>query len=304
MKASAWKTFVKNKDLLLIMTPGLLKIFIFAYLPMIGVVLAFKDFRYDLGIFGSEWVGFKNFEFFFNSQFAFRLIRNTILYELGYMIITTLVALVLAVLLNEISSRFTKLYQTSMFLPYFLSWIVVYYVVYAFLDMKHGLVNNTLVSLGLEAKNWYLDSAPWPYLLNIISLWKKIGFSMLVYYAGILAINQEYYEAARIDGASRFQMAVRITIPVLMPLVSILLILSIGGMMSGDFGLHYFIPGTSGLTYPTTDIIDTFVYRALTEIGNVGMGAAVGFFQSAVGLVLVLLANYIVRLINEENSLW
>lgn len=299
-----WKYFRKTFELFAIFFPGALKIFIFSYLPMVGVIIAFKNYRYDLGIFGSEWVGFDNFKFFFVSDTAWRVTRNTVLYEGGYLLITTICALAFAVMMNEISRRFTKVYQTSLFLPHFLSWIVVYYVVFAFLDINNGFLNRTLEALGWETLNWYMESEHWPYILNIVALWKRIGYSTLVYYAAIMAINQEYYEAAKMDGASRWQMATRITLPMIAPLISIMVILAIGGLFNGDFGLHFFIPADSGMLYATTDIIDTYVYRALIVLGDIGMSGAVGLFQSVVGLILVVTANYVIKKMNEENSLW
>ncbi|HZG74572.1 MAG TPA: ABC transporter permease subunit [Paenibacillus sp.] len=271
---------------------------------MFGVIIAFKNYVYDKGIFGSEWIGFKNFEFLFTSETAFRITRNTVLYNLGYMLFTTVAALTVAILLNEISKKWLKLYQTSMILPYFLSWVVMSYIVMAFLDHQNGFINNWLAAAGLEKIKWYFEAKYWPYILNFVHLWKAIGFSALVYYAGILGIDGELYEAAKIDGAKRWQLITNITLPQLTPLIIILLILSIGSMFRGDFGLHYFVPNNNGMTYATTDIIDTYIYRALSEIGDVSMASAVGLYQSFVGFILVVTANYIVRKINEDNSLF
>jgi len=299
-----WLYFRKNGELFTLSLPGLIYKLIFAYLPMIGIVIAFKHFRNDKGIFGSEWVGFKNFEYLFTSDVAWRITRNTILYNLAYMTLTTITALVFAIMLNEVRKRWLKVFQTSMFLPYFLSWVLVGYIVYAFLNHSDGFINRTLTSLGLDGISWYQDPAAWPYILILAHLWKAIGFSTLVYFAGILGIDTEYYEAARMDGASKLQMTFSITLPLLLPLVIILGILSIGGMFKGDFGLHYFIPNNSGFIFSTTDIIDTYAYRALREIGDISMAAAVGLYQSIVGFVLVLVTNSIVRRVNSENSLW
>ncbi|RAV21144.1 ABC transporter permease [Paenibacillus contaminans] len=299
-----WLYFKKNGELFALSMPGLIYKLIFAYLPMIGIIIAFKNFRNDKGIFGSEWVGFKNFEYLFTSDVAWRITRNTVLYNLAYMTLTTLAALVFAIMLNEVRKRWLKVFQTSMFLPYFLSWVLVGYIVYAFLNHSDGFINRTLISLGWSGISWYQDPAPWPYILILAHLWKAVGFSTLVYFAGILGIDSEYYEAARMDGASKLQMTFAITLPLLMPLVIILFILSIGSMFRGDFGLHYFIPNNSGFIFSTTDIIDTYAYRALREIGNISMSAAVGLYQSVVGFLLVLLANGIVKKVNAENSLW
>lgn len=303
-KKSEWFYLKKNAELLILLIPGFLLIFIFAYLPMFGVVIAFKDYRYDMGILGSAWVGLKNFEFFFVSDNAWRITRNTVLYEGAYMITTTLTALVMAILMNEVRRKWLRIHQTALFIPFCLSWVVVSYLTNAFLDSKNGFLNQLLEMMNLPTHNWYLEAAPWPYILLSVNLWKNVGFAALVYFAGIMGINQEYYEAARIEGATRWQLATRITLPLLSNLITILLILSVGNIFKGDFGLHYFIPNNSGMTFATTDIIDTYVYRALNEFGDIGMSSAVGLYQSFVGLVLVVLANGVVRKINDENALF
>lgn len=299
-----WNYFKKNSELFLLSVPGIFYLFIFAYLPMTGVIVAFKKYRNDLGIFGSEWIGLKNFHYLFTNDVALRITRNTVLYNVAYMIVTTVTALLFAILLNEMKKKWTRVHQTFLFLPYFLSWVLVGYIAYAFLNHSDGFINRLLLSLGMDGVSWYQNPAPWPYILVIVHLWKLIGFSTLVYYAGIIGIDSEYYEAARMDGATKWQMATNITLPLLTPLVIILLILSIGSMFRGDFGLHYFIPNNSGFLYSTTDVIDTYVYRALREVGNVSMSAAAGLYQSVVGFILVLVANYIVKKVNPENSLW
>lgn len=291
-------------DLFSLSLPGLIYILIFAYLPMFGVVLAFKKFRYDLGIWNSEWVGLRNFEFFFKSDVAWQISKNTVLYGISFWIITTAMALIFAILLNELTKRWIKVHQTILFLPHFVSWIIVAYLVEGFLHHDYGFLNGLLNLFGLEPVSWYRESHWWPYLMNLVSLWKGVGFGTLIYYAGIMGIDPHLYEAARMDGANRRQMALRITIPMLAPLIVILMILSIGNIFSADFGLFYFVPKNSVFLYPATDVINTYVYRALTEIGDIGMSAAVGLFQAVVGLVLVVSANYAVRKINEENALW
>ncbi|MDG0813300.1 ABC transporter permease [Cohnella rhizosphaerae] len=294
----------KNGELSVLFLPGFLFFLVMSYIPMVGIVIAFKDYNLRKGIFGSEWVGFDNLKFFFASDTAWRVTRNTILYSFSYIVLTLIVSLALAILLNELTRRWIKIHQTIMFLPYFLSWVLVSYISNAFLDHQNGFLNALLKGVGMQPVEWYFGAQYWPIILNLVHLWKAVGFNVLLYYAGIMGIDQSYYEAARIDGANKLQMALKITIPLLAPLVTILLILSIGGMFRGDFGLHYFIPNNTGLIYSTTDIIDTYVFRALRTIGDISMSAAVGFFQSVVGLVLVLAANMAVRKLNEENSLW
>lgn len=296
--------FRNNRELFLLSLPGILYKLIFAYIPLVGLIIAFKHYRYDLGIFGSEWVGLENFRYLFSTDTAWRITRNTVLYNAAYIAATTAAALLLAILMNELRAKWSKFYQTALFLPHFLSWVLVGYVAYAFLNHSDGFINRTLQMFGMDPISWYQTAEAWPAILILVHLWKAVGFNTLIYFAGIIGINSEYYEAARIDGATKWQMAMKISVPLLAPLVIILLILSIGNMFRGDFGLHYFIPNNSGFLYGSTDIIDTYVYRALREIGNVSMSAATGFYQSVVGFVLVLAANGIVRKINPEHSLW
>jgi len=296
--------FRNNRELFLLSLPGILYKLIFAYIPMIGIIIAFKNYRYDLGIFGSKWIGLDNFRYLFSTDTAWRITRNTVLYNMAYILITLVAALLLAVLLNEVKAKWSRFYQTALFLPHFLSWVLVGYIAYAFLNHSDGFINRTLMATGFDPVSWYQNAGAWPFILVIVHLWKVIGFNTLIYFAGIMGINSEYYEAARIDGATKRQMALKITVPLLSPLIVILLILSIGSMFRGDFGLHYFIPNNSGFLYGSTDIIDTYVYRALREVGNVGMSAATGLYQSIVGLVLVLSANAIVKKINPDHSLW
>jgi putative aldouronate transport system permease protein len=294
----------KNRELLILATPGIIYKFIISYLPLVGLILAFKFYRYDQGIFGSKWVGLDNFEFLFKSQDAYRIIRNTLLYNFTYIILGTVVALLFALLLNELTGRMIKIYQTTLFLPYFLSMVLIGYITYAFLDSKNGYLNQIFILLGLEPHKWYFETTPWIFILPIVAVWKGVGFSTLVYYAGIMGINSDYYEAAKLDGASRHQMMLRITLPLLKPLIIILFILGLGNIFRGDFGLHYFVPNNVGLNFATTDIIDTYVYRALSVRGDINSAAAVGFLQSIVGFVTVVSANWLVRKIDKDNALF
>ncbi|RXZ82122.1 sugar ABC transporter permease [Paenibacillaceae bacterium] len=300
----SWRTFKRNRELFLLSLPAILFKLVFNYLPLVGLMIAFKKFRYDLGIFGSPWNGLDNFKFFFVSDNAWRITKNTILYNSGFIVITMMVALLLAVLLNEMSSRAVKGYQTALFLPYFLSWVVVGYVVLAFLEQDRGLLHQLFSSFGWKPVNWYQEAEHWPFILNAVNLWKTVGFSTLVYYAGIIGISPTYYEAAKIDGASKWQMVRKITLPLLTPLIIVLLIIAIGGIFRADFGLFYFIPNNSSFLYATTDVIDTYVFRALRTVGDVGMSAAVGLYQSVIGFILVVLSNWIIKKLNADNALW
>lgn len=298
------KRFKKNRTLFFMSLPGIIYKLIFAYIPMFGLIIAFKNYHYDQGIFGSDWVGFKNFRFFFENDKAFVITRNTVFYNIGFFVITTVVSVFLAILLNEMTRKFIKFYQTVMFLPYFLSWVVISYIVFAFLDHDHGFINQFLGWIGLDSIPWYQEASRWPWILNIVSLWKTVGMQTLIYYAGVIGIDTGYYEAARIDGASKFRMMRKITVPLLTPLIIIFFIMAMGGIFRADFGLFYMVPNDSSFVYSTTDVIDTYIYRALRTINDLGMSTAVGFYQSMVGFVLVLASNYIVKKINKENSMW
>lgn len=304
MLKKEWGHFKRNRDLFVMSLPAIVYKLLLNYLPLIGLVIAFKQYRYDLGIFGSEWVGLKNFKFFFNSDTAFIVTRNTILYNLAFIVLTMVIALTLAILLNEISRKWIKVHQTVLFLPYFLSWVVVGYVVLAFLDHKNGFLNIILGMFGQDAIKWYEQAKYWPVIIVITQLWKSVGFSTLIYYAGLLAIDSSYYEAAKIDGANRWDMIRKITIPLLTPLIVILFIVDVGKIFRADFGLFYFIPNDSSFLYSTTDVIDTYVYRSMRVVGDIGMSTAIGLYQSVVGFILVLLANWIVKKINSDNALW
>jgi len=296
--------FQRNRELFLLSVPALLYKFVFFYLPLVFLIIAFKNYRYDLGLWGSEWIGFENFKFFFVSNTGWLVTRNTVLYNLAFMTLTTVCAIALAVGLNELKRRWVKLHQTVLFLPYFLSWVVVGYIVLGFLDHQNGVANQLLLGWGSQPVSWYQQEEYWPFILVFVHLWKSIGFATLIYFSGILGIDSSYYEAARIDGASRPQMVMRITLPLLTPLIVILLIIEMGKIFRADFGMFFFVPNDVSFLYNATDVIDTYVYRSLRVVGNLGMSTAVGLYQSVVGLVLVLFSNFIVKKINEENALW
>ncbi|MBO9607756.1 MAG: sugar ABC transporter permease [Paenibacillaceae bacterium] len=284
--------------------PALLYFLIFHYLPMVGVVLAFKDYKYSLGILGSEWIGFTNFKFFFTSQDAWRITRNTVGYSSAFIVLGNAAAIFVALLLYEVRSRAAlKYYQTTMILPRFLSWVLVSYISYTLLSPTMGVFNQALEGLGFEPVTWYSEAKVWPYLIISFEMWKTVGLSSIIYYAALMSIDNELFEAARIDGANRWRQVWAISIPSLTPVMTILVILAIGGLFRGDFGLFYQLPRDVGALYPTTDIIDTYVYRGLRN-GDIGMTAAVGLFQSVVGLALILIANGIIRKVKPENAIF
>jgi putative aldouronate transport system permease protein len=288
----------------LLALPAILYFVLFHYLPMFGVVLAFKDYKYSEGIFGSDWVGLKNFRFFFTSQDAFRVTRNTVGYGFAFIVIGNIAAISVALLLYEIRNKIAlKFYQTSMILPRFLSWVIVGYITYALLNPTMGALNQIMNFFGFQDIDWYANTKYWPFIIIAAETWKHVGLNAIIYYAALMSIDPELFEAARIDGAGRWRQIRTISIPSIVPLVTILAILAIGNLFRGDFGLFYQIPRDVGGLYPATDIIDTYVYRGLRQ-GDLGITAAVGLFQSAVGLILVTVTNWIVRKTKPENSLF
>ncbi|MDZ5253034.1 ABC transporter permease [Clostridium sp. LIBA-8841] len=301
------KRFKNNKELLLLTIPGAIWFLAFAYLPMFGVVVAFKRWRIHGGFFESlmksEWVGFDNFKFLFQSSDAWLITKNTVLYNLVFIILGIVLPVTLAILLNELlNKKLAKFYQSSMFLPYFLSWVVVSYCLYAFLSPDKGYVNSIITSMGGSGISWYTEPKYWPFIIIFMSQWKAVGYGTVVYLASICGIDKSYYEAAMIDGASKFQQIKYITVPLLKPVMIIMFITSIGGMFRGDLGLFYQLPKDSGALYPVTNVIDTYVYRGLMNLGDIGMSSAASLYQSFVGLILIVTSNAIVRKVDEENA--
>jgi putative aldouronate transport system permease protein len=300
------KTFKRYIPFFIMLAPGLLYLLINNYLPMFGLVIAFKDFNFVKGILGSEWVGFKNFEFLFKTQDAFIITRNTLLYNGFFIVLNTVSAVGVAILLNEIRKVFfVRLYQSIILIPFLISMVVVSYLVYAGLSVESGILNNTILPLlGLEPISWYMEPKYWPFILPIINLWKSIGFFTIIFFSAILGIDKEYYEAATLDGASKWQQIKKITIPLISPVIIMMTLLSIGRIFYSDFGLFYQVPLNSGMLYDTTNVIDTYVYRGLLQLGDIGMASAAGFYQSIVGFILVLIANLIVRKRSKDNALF
>ncbi|GGD88043.1 ABC transporter permease [Paenibacillus nasutitermitis] len=304
------KDISKNKAMLFMVLPGTIWFFFFSYLPMAGTVIAFKEYRMSqdgflASILNSKWVGLDNFKFLFSTEDAYVITRNTILYNVVFIILGLVLAVGLAIVLVEIvNKRLSKIYQTAIFLPYFLSWVIVGYFVFSFLSADKGLVNQFLTYIGMERINWYADPQKWPYLLVIINMWKTVGYSSVVYLAAIIGIDKSLYEAAMIDGASKWDQIKNITIPMLKPLMTILTLLAIGRVFYADFGLFYQITRDSGMLYSTTNVIDTYVYRGLKLTGEIGMSTAAGLYQSAIGFILVMTSNWVVRKFNKDNALF
>lgn len=295
----------KNLPLLALTIPGMLYLLINNYFPMFGVFIAFKELDYSKGIFGSDWCGLKNFEFLFRTSEAGRMIRNTILYNLVFIILGTVLAVLVALLMSEITHMtISKFYQGSMILPNLISMVIVSYIVYAFLSPETGLLNAVIRSFGGEPISWYSKKEAWPFILVIVQMWKTVGYNSIVYIAAITGIDPSLYEAARIDGAGKFKQIFRVTLPQLKPMITLMILMSCGRIFSSDFGLFYQVPQNSGALYSVTQTIDTYVYRGLMQLGDVGMSSAAGLFQSVVGFLFVFGANAIVRATNKENALF
>ena len=303
-RGNLWK---QNSSLLIMTIPGLCLLFVFAYLPMFGIIIAFKDYRAYLGVLGSAWVGLQNFFYLFETNDARRIVFNTIFMNTLFIVTVLIASLGIALLLHEVRNShkwLSRFYQSTLFFPYLFSYVIINYFVFALLDTSNGLVNHFLVSLGLHAIDWYSSPQYWPVILTLVNLWKNAGFWSIVYLAGILAINPEYYEAAGMEGATTWQKIWHITLPMLKPLIIINVLLSIGRIFYADFGLFYQVTRNTPQLYSTTDVIDTYVYRTLTALGDVGMASAAGAFQAIIGFVLVLGSNWLVRRTDPERALF
>ncbi|WP_138752855.1 ABC transporter permease [Paenibacillus sinopodophylli] len=290
----------------LMMLPAIVLLILNNYIPMFGIMIAFKNINYADGILGSPWSGLKNFEYLFKTSDAWIITRNTLLYNSGFIVLNLFFPLAFAIMLNEIKNRFVaKLHQTVMFLPYFLSMVVISYLVFGFLSDEHGYLNSSLLpALGLESVQWYFTKEVWPYILPIVNTWKSMGYFTVIYMAAIIGIDDEYYEAATIDGASKWKQMTSITVPLIMPVITIMTLLQIGKIFNADFGLFFQVPRESGVLFPVTNVIDTYVYRTFLTVGDIGLSSAAGLLQSVIGFALVFLSNWVVRRLNKENALF
>lgn len=305
-KVNKMKDSKRYIPLFIMMIPGLVYLLINNYLPMFGLVIAFKNIDYTKGIWLSDWAGFKNFEYLFKSSDAWIITRNTVLYNVAFIIINTIVAILLAILLNEIKSRFlSRAYQTIILLPFLMSMVIVSYLVFSGLSTDTGLLNKTILPmLGMEPISWYSEAKYWPFILTIVNTWKGTGFLCVIYLASIVGIDTEFYEAATLDGATKWQEIIYITLPLIKPVVIMMTILAVGKIFNSDFGLFYQVPMDSGAIYDTTNVIETYVYRGLLKLGDVGMSSAANLYQSVVGFVLVILSNAIVKKYSKEDALF
>ena len=284
--------------------PGVLLLVVFNYLPMIGIVIAFKDYNPNLGIWGSAWNGLDNFKFFFTSQDAARTIRNTLMYSSSFLILDLICAVGLALMFYNLrSKRALKFYNTVVILPRFMSPVIIAFIVYIILNPSYGLLNQLIIALGGSKIQWYSNSKYWPAILTITHIWQTVGMNCIIYYASLMSLDDSLLEAARLDGANKWQETWHVVIPHLIPVMVISTILGLGSLFQGDFGLFYQVPKDVGLLYPTTDVINTYTYRAL-QSGSFGKSTAVSLFQSTMGCLMVLITNGIVRKVSPENSLF
>ncbi|WP_233566936.1 ABC transporter permease [Cohnella endophytica] len=301
------RELVRNRTLLLMFLPAGVFLFLFNYLPLAGLVIAFKNFDFDKGIFGSDWAKplLYNFDYLLSSDTAYRAVRNTILLNALFIAVGLVFEVGLALMLNEIRNKyFKRVTQSLTFLPFFISWIVVGVFAYNLMNYESGAINRIVQSLGFQPIDFYSDAPLWPFILTLAVRWKVTGYGTIIYLAALTNIDQSYYEAASIDGASRWQQTRYISIPMLKPTIMILTLLAVGRIMNADFGMFYAMVGDAALLFPTTDVIDTFVYRSLRKSGDIGMASAAGFTQSIVAFVLVLGSNYIARKADKDSAIF
>ena len=305
------KWALKNWPLYAMFIPGFILTFLFAYLPMFGIVIAFKKINLRDGIFGSPWVGLSNFRALFRNDSVWEAIRNTLSYNIVFILTGLLFAVALAITLNLIRNKIaSKIYQTVYIMPHFLSMVIIAYLVFAFLNMESGFINNSIIPMimgeNAQKVNWYAKAEAWPIILFIVKTWQSVGYSSIVYLAAIAGIDTELYEAAEIAGAGTWKQIIYITIPSLKTMMIIMTILNIGKIFSADFGLFYTVTMNSGALYPTTLVTNTYVYNLMTGAGaaSMGMSAAASMLQSVVGFIMVVTTNMIVRKIDEESSLF
>ena len=296
-------SFADRSAMYFMLLPGVLLLVLFQYLPKFGILLAFKNYRYDLGILGSEWCGIQNFKYFFKTPDAWLITRNTVAYNLVFIFLGLVLAVSLAIAFNEIASKYcAKVYQTIVLMPHFLSYVVVACLVFSFLSGEDGLINNSLLpALGKETVNWYGEPKYWPYILVFVKMWKTVGYNSIVYLAAIAGINREYYEAAEVDGANKWQQIFHITLPGIRTMMSIMTIMAFGGIINSDFGLFYQVPMNSGLLNSTTAVLGTYIYNSMSDVG---FSTAAGLYVSVVGFIMILATNWIAKKIDSESSLF
>lgn len=304
-KPSILRLIVQNRTLILMCVPAIVFFFVFSYMPMPGAYIAFTNFQYNKGIWHSPFVGLNNFKFLFSSGQLTLLLRNTILYNLAFIILGNVLQLTFAILLNEVrSAGFKKTSQSLMFLPYFISDVLVSLLVYNLLNYDYGFISNLVRALGGEMPKVYQMAGAWPFIIILVNLWKGTGYGTVVYFAAITGMDSSMLEAAQIDGANGFQRIRYIILPTLKPTVIILFLFAIGGILKGNFGLFYNLVGNNSMLFNTTDIIETYVYRSMMNSFNFSQSSAVGLFQSVVGFFIVMAANAFVKHLDPDYALF
>lgn len=307
------KTVKKNRALsdlrrslpfLLLALPGTLVLVIFRLVPLFGMVLPFKNYIPSKGFWKSDWVGFKNFEFLFRSDDMIVATRNTIFYNVLGIVVGIIVGVGIALLLYELSNKYVKIYQTILYLPHFVSFVVMAFVMKGILDMEYGVLNNIIRHFGGENINWYGDPKYWYWIIPILGTWKGLGSGAIMYYAALIGISPELYESARIDGAGKLQQVWHISIPMIKNVIVVLFILHIGKVMYADLTLYYNVPLNLGLLYPATDVLDTYVFRAMRELGDIGMSSAAALYQATIGFILVIVSNSIAKKVDPDSGMF
>lgn len=302
-KSSIKGNWVDRSALYMMLIPGIIWVICFQYLPKFGIVLAFKDYRVNQGIWGSAWNGLENFKVLFDTPDAWNVTRNTLLYNIAFILLNMILSVSLAIIFNEVRNKFlAKTYQTIFLMPHFLSYVIIAYLVFGFLSAENGIVNNTLLPMfGIDPISWYSESKYWPYFLTFVKLWKSVGYNSIVYLAAIAGINKEYYEAAAVDGANKLTQIIHITLPGIKNMVAVMTIMAFGGVMNSDFGLHYNVPMNSGLIKDTTEVLGTYIYH---NKGDVSFSTAAGLYVSVVGMIMLLGVNWIAKKIDSESALF
>ena len=297
--------FKKNKPLFVMILPAVVLTVIMAYLPMSGLILAFKNYRFDLGVFGSDWNGIENFRYLFESGTGWLITKNTIVYNLVNLITSQLLAILIAIFISEINKKFfKKISQSLIFLPYFISWVIVGTFVFAIFNYETGLLNSIIKALGGDPVNVYEMPGIWPVIIACFNSWKWCGYNSVIYIAAIVGVDAEIYEAASVDGANIFQRIRNITLPSIRATIITMLLLNVGRILRGDFEMFYQIVGQNGQLFNATDVIDTYVFRSLLQNSNLGMSAAASLYQSVLCFVIIIVVNRIVKKVDESNALF
>lgn len=304
-KKGFWYNVKKYRILLLMCLPAVAYFIIFAYVPMPGIYVAFTNYNYRNGIFGSQFVGMKNFQFLWRSGKLWMLTRNTVLYNVAFIFLGNALQIFIALLLNEVQSRmFKKVSQTIMFLPYFISAVLVGLLAYNLFNYDYGFINSIMKAMGGDGYQFYAHKEAWPPIMVALKLWQGTGYGSVVYFAAICGIDSEIIEAAKVDGANGFQKIHYIILPSLKGTIIVLLLFAIGGIMKGDFGLFYNVIGSNSVLYDTTDIIETYVYRSLKMNSDFATSSASGVYQSVFGFALVLFSNWVVKKLDPDYALF